>query len=160
MTQKIIVATLKNQYLGLISLDTANHFKIEAENKNNKKILAGIIQDTTSKEVNITECRYEGKDGKSSHILYLRKVSPKDGPLYLEGIKEALRAKNLKAYLLEEDKAKLLALTYQSKIPEQIKQAISTYLQDIPENKTKELIKLFQEEKEGLERIEQEFKNK
>lgn len=160
MPQVIFISNHKKQYFGTIYLNKDNNLKIKTEDSKNKIFLDNLLQEITSKDIHVTECRYEEKDGKSSHILYLRKVSPKDGPLYLEGIKEALRSKNLKAYLLEKNKAKLLSLTYQSQIPEQIKQAISSNLQDIPEDKIQELIGLFQEEKEGLKKIDQEFEQK
>lgn len=160
MPQVIFISNHKKQYLGTIYLNKDNNLKIETGDSKNKIFLENLLQEITQKDIHITECRYEEKDGRSSHVLYLRKVSPKDSVLYLEGIKEALRAQNLKAYLLEKDKAKLLALAYQSQIPEQIKQAISSHLQDIPEDKTKELIKLFQEEKQGLAKIEKEFEQK
>ncbi len=118
--------------------------------------LRNLISKIIKTDIHITQCKHK----KDSHIMFLKKVFPKDGALYLEGIKNALRGKNFQAYLLEENKAKLLSLTLQSKIPEHIKQAISRYLQDIPEDKIQDLIKLFKQEKQGLAKIEKEFEKK
>jgi len=143
MNQTIVISNQSNQYLGTVYFNQNNNLQVDGAGLSLKNLIQKIIQE----QISVMQCQSKKKDNKSLHALYTKKIYPKDGILYLEGIKTVLRSKGLDAYLLEAQRAKLYILAIQSRLPKNMKRIICRNLQDIPKDKITELIKILEEKK-------------
>ena len=149
---KVIVINNYRHYLGIVRLNQDNNLEIVESNQEDKQYLLELLKKIIEQGVQV----FMSKQTGYGDMAYYQPVTKDEPAGYLEGVRDSFRGYGLTAYLLQPKQANLWRLMHQAGLPKEIRNKISYYMQDIPEELMEKLIKILEEKAEGYQEALQE----